>query len=923
MPDWVGRVRATVVGLAARATRSSADAAAVTALVRQVVDALLAGDPDAAESALTALKTSIGAERATDLLLLEAVASGKAATVGAVVAFVVAQGVATVAGLLARTLPLLDGGPARKLLLTAVLEATGRTPPHLVLLLENSADLAATVVRLLFDLRIASWDDLAGFFDAPDTPERFAWLVALVARVAHDLGAVERFAKALVEWMQAGPATPAVAVDHPMWAHLEDTTGFVVPPRTYRVALLVGRLSGPDISAQALTLPIVRAIAAALLALEDAAAAILAQLAGVPGAFAALLPALIDIAVSIPMRVFTWIGTDIEQLPNVKVLPAPEVKGPYMIFSDLHRDHRRDEVQPNVFDVSHFRQNAALYARALRYCRDAGYTVIENGDCEELWYLLFGTVTQSERANAITGEHAEVYDLLAELHGCDRYYRTRGNHDNWWALRAGRTGPLDTAIRRTSPHPLTVWEGLIIEDVRSMQLAPPFTNPFQPAGDTLAFLLDYLPVGLSPLRYEARLPMFVLHGHQVDFWNCDEHHFLGLFITNAVGVPADGVDALPYYLKGLDFNGNPVLRFSSLLENRSPWDNWLPDDVAVPAARRIETMRETDRRLQDTVMFSESLAASLSFLLDYDPGPDPDFCESPMPRVQIAMGHTHNPQSRPYLNLTHVPPGTAKQVLETVKLPYYNSGTGGWWEDIIWALEITRDGQPRLVYWDAESCEPHVMTWELHNRERYEQADIDALVARVEALLASLPAPAAGLGVAEMLQQVVDTINATAPPAFPLRRMEDNLRVDASGLDAANQYATVVWAQLREVTDDLCAGRAPTIVDLTFDLATLPTVEVEHQELPRAAAVPKTPPPAFVDQWFQGLGIKRSQKPAARNPAHLRAMSGVLMHAAYLYGSGLCHALGFTLHRAASGSVPVRSSWDGRKLRLQIGGKRI
>jgi len=49
-------------------------------------------------------------------------------------------------------------------------------------------------------------------------------------------------------------------------------------------------------------------------------------------------------------------------------------------------------------------------------------------------------------------------------------------------------------------------------------------------------------------------------------------------------------------------------------------------------------------------------------------------------------------------------------------VPYFNSGTGSWFEGIVWEIEITAKGQPRLVYWDKNSKSPQVMGWELHDK---------------------------------------------------------------------------------------------------------------------------------------------------------------------------------------------------------------
>jgi hypothetical protein len=94
---------------------------------------------------------------------------------------------------------------------------------------------------------------------------------------------------------------------------------------------------------------------------------------------------------------------------------------------------------------------------------------------------------------------------------------------------------------------------------------------------------------------------------------------------------------------------------------------------------------------------------------------------------QICIGHTHNPHSQPYATLSDlgvvVPPlapvlkfvhDLLPDLLEpTLKTSYFNSGTGGWMEGVIWAIEIDETGQARLVYWTDNSIEPERMDWEL------------------------------------------------------------------------------------------------------------------------------------------------------------------------------------------------------------------
>jgi len=93
----------------------------------------------------------------------------------------------------------------------------------------------------------------------------------------------------------------------------------------------------------------------------------------------------------------------------------------------------------------------------------------------------------------------------------------------------------------------------------------------------------------------------------------------------------------------------------------------------------------------------------------------------------ICIGHTHNPHSQPHLTLENLGNGLPYigNVLSLLRglLPfnpnllkskYFNSGTAGWWEGVIWGIQIDEDGQARLVYWTNRTLfEPETMDWEL------------------------------------------------------------------------------------------------------------------------------------------------------------------------------------------------------------------
>jgi hypothetical protein len=448
------------------------------------------------------------------------------------------------------------------------------------------------------------------------------------------------------------------------------------------------------------------------------------HLAKVPGMIVLLFPRLVH-AIKTPMKVFQWIGQEADKIKQkdralkIHTLPSPiKDKCQYVIFSDVHRDASDDLVDPDFFDLSHFSKNRDLFLRGLRYYRKRGHIVIENGDCEELCMVPSvkkhaGVKARAEGIIAAAGIHHEVYEMLSALHREGRYFRTRGNHDQFWTLAPENEKILREAWFSAGPVPFQIWDALIIPEVLTMEddylgilkrirAAKKRKEPVD-----VGELADLIPVGLSPERYRERKPLFIMHGHQTDFWNCDEHSEIGKILANSIGVIMDGMTTFPYHLRGIDLCGNPIVKFEDLLIKIPQVENWLPPDSARRLSRQIE-QAEGSRKIVDTIYYSETLTAALAFALKY-PG------SKGLTQVQVLAGHTHWPQSRPHLYLGQLEvPGLQKGVAIKLPVPYFNSGTCGWWEGVLWGVEVTDYGQPKLFYWDQNSQEPNYMPWELH-----------------------------------------------------------------------------------------------------------------------------------------------------------------------------------------------------------------
>ena len=240
--------------------------------------------------------------------------------------------------------------------------------------------------------------------------------------------------------------------------------------------------------------------------------------------------------------------------------------------------------------------------------------------------------------------------------------------------------------------------------------------------------------------------MLITHGHQFDFWNCPENQILGLLIANSVGMFVDrNMD--PFLdVRGMALQGNPFIDFADAFARWPVFNSWVSHDQSVRFAHEVQHMPNLDRQLTDSVMFSETIAAligTFGIALNHHPTPTtvitPQQSKAALCANQISLseylrrhymhhiciGHTHNPHSQPYATIQDL--GTFAIPLAPVialirkflpfepmlKTTYFNSGTGGWMEGVIWAIEIDTTGQARLVYWTDNSIGPEYMDWEL------------------------------------------------------------------------------------------------------------------------------------------------------------------------------------------------------------------
>lgn len=501
---------------------------------------------------------------------------------------------------------------------------------------------------------------------------------------------------------------------------------------------------------------------------------------------AVTIMAVIRGALTNPLPWWELMGADIVNDDRfvTRQLPAPGTPDPgnqdrprkYLIVSDVHRDKEADDVGfLNVGSIDHFTRNRALYQRILDWVDEEGYTMIEGGDGEELWYVRNFEVYHGPRAELeqIISLHTDVYERLSDLHSRGRYFRVKGNHDSYLDIEDVRA-PLDTAMTQVdATKPFVLDDFIVIPGVKTLQDA--WWGGMGGVADLLtgdADLDDYLEgsierlldlgLGLDSTKYSETKPMVVAHGHQWDFWNCRGNELIGKMLSNMVGVPLDQILDPFIDARGFAFGGEPTINLGNIAAEIPVLDGWLGPRQAQRFAHQIQHQSSADRLLIDDVMFTETVAALTAGLGIVVPQPTEDGSTPVIGDIQhwisqrfnqLCLGHTHFPQSQPFWDLESLlaPLGIGERIrditrtflfgwepsLNLLRALYYNTGTAGWLEGVIWAIEISEQGHARLVFWTENSIGPETMDWELSEMPAQLREQLDDRVETIRAQVAA------------------------------------------------------------------------------------------------------------------------------------------------------------------------------------------
>lgn len=375
-----------------------------------------------------------------------------------------------------------------------------------------------------------------------------------------------------------------------------------------------------------------------------------------------------------------------------------------VVFSDHHmtdRKHRHDYFRTFNFD---------LYLAVLRNYGNAGYTLVENGDVEELvifeptskeaerrrklvrrptlglddvgelnWDELAGVrlETRIGQLERILSDNAVYYDTVRTLFGKDRYLKVTGNHDRYSDSRL--TGMIETAF----------WPGVVHDTV----------------------LVDR-PIG--PERTATYHPRFVLvHGHQFDE-ACSPAHAakVGETISECLSWAFQGPDRIWRISDTQKWTKSGTREFSNVLSA-------IASKPVTSDKKDLELFLECLMSHEIAWEYFENKDPYMAFVKEVCTG-DEFFKYRHMDEDRLAnallmkwkalpvfpsliCGHTHEPRDRATFHntgaaalqtLNHsvpatlIPPDTTDPNLYT---RYLNTGSAGRFENLIWGVEINGD----------------------------------------------------------------------------------------------------------------------------------------------------------------------------------------------------------------------------------------
>jgi len=390
-------------------------------------------------------------------------------------------------------------------------------------------------------------------------------------------------------------------------------------------------------------------------------------------------------------------GNSSKELGHRFVHHAPTHESSYVVFSDHHWADASN--RQSFFTAC---GNRELYVEVIRRYFEAGFTLIENGDVEEL--IIFeptkgefesrmGMSDQQLRARRLECRYRQLerilndrmnkplYAILRDFYVAGRYFKVAGNHD------------------------YDLQEEVLLEALR--RVFPKMAAPYD----------------LVLLETDGRVDYAIMHGHQFDTSTNPKYaSAVGETISESMSWAFQGPDRTWRWRDQTNRWANGELPFNNLLVSDDyKWQHEgilggllkLARTAAAGAGALIRNLHDEDAW---ELLFKHNIAWEYfehndpQAAIDKEVKTGDDFfkfrhmdeffikkkleqCFDETHRPRLVLGHSHEVRFEPaYLSDNIRKPG-----MWTFPW-YYNTGAAGRFENLIWGLEIVA-GTPQLVGW--------------------------------------------------------------------------------------------------------------------------------------------------------------------------------------------------------------------------------
>jgi hypothetical protein len=378
---------------------------------------------------------------------------------------------------------------------------------------------------------------------------------------------------------------------------------------------------------------------------------------------------------------------------GVGLLKRAPIDEKYVIFSDHH-------YLPNNNRHNYFQQhtNYNLYRGLLEQYYQEGYTLVENGDVEDLiiyepslnnverrinmtWHELQEERLQrrSRQLRRIISDYNDLYDQIRDtFYADDKFVKLAGNHDV--DIQEGEL----LEILRGKYKDITVYDVLTLETDPTINLK------------------------------KSHFPYIIAHGHQFDKSTHPLYaQYIGEVFSECLGWAFEGADR---FWKWKDdgprewVEGNP---FNNILASGEPGEigeiiEGLIDDYEV-AWEYFDNFDNPSKAITEEVMKGKRFFKFRHLSEIFVREKLEEYFPDPLKRPTLVLGHTHEVRLNPF-------DAHRNNTFTNIA----NSGSAGRFANLIWALEIDR-GQTRIVSWHYRMNRPHrqvyrIGTERIHNR---------------------------------------------------------------------------------------------------------------------------------------------------------------------------------------------------------------